>query len=478
MADIKKTADGVDNDSPYRALEADAAQMKIEEAQGELEPGEAMTECEMEVEADMLLQAALEEKLKAEARLEAALEEKRAAEAKLQAALDEKREAEARLEGAAVIRPEAAASEPEHGAPELAASEPEFAGTYRESAELEQEAAGSDEADEPERKMAGQERELHETEPEIDKLEPVWENSAANGSDSGETYREERAGRGRSRARRSRKKNAGQGIEMPEGVHDSQNNHEKTAFPAGQTEAAAALQEGRDNKNRKGKKAAIIAACVLAAVIVAGGGAYAAMAQKYKKVFFPNTIINGMNASGRTVAEVKEMIAGGIENYVLTIEEREGGQEQLTGEDIKLKAKFDGTLEQIVTTQNPYAWLSYQLNPAEYTIGTMIEYDEEAFTDAVKGLKCMDTALMKEPENAGISDYVPGQGYHIVPETAGTYVSEDVLRSSITDAVMNLKDTLSLEEAGAYKQPEITQNDAALKERLDTMNRYVSTTVT
>ncbi len=106
MADIKKTADGVDNDSPYRALEADAAQMKIEEAQGELEPGEAMTECEMEVEADMLLQAALEEKLKAEARLEAALEEKRAAEAKLQAALDENREAEARLEGAAVIRPE------------------------------------------------------------------------------------------------------------------------------------------------------------------------------------------------------------------------------------------------------------------------------------------------------------------------------------------------------------------------------------
>lgn len=43
---------------------------------------------------------------------------------------------------------------------------------------------------------------------------------------------------------------------------------------------------------------------------------------------------------------------------------------------------------------------------------------------------------------------------------------------------MNLKDTLSLEEAGAYKQPEITQDDAALKERLETMNRYVSTTVT
>ena len=40
---------------------------------------------------------------------------------------------------------------------------------------------------------------------------------------------------------------------------------------------------------------------------------------------------------------------------------------------------------------------------------------------------------------------------------------KDVLRSNSTDAVMNLKDTLSLEEAGAYKQPEITQDDAALK---------------
>ena len=100
------------------------------------------------------------------------------------------------------------------------------------------------------------------------------------------------------------------------GVHDSQNNHEKTAFPAGQTEAAAALQEGRGNKNRKGKKGGYYCSLRSGSRYLAGGGAYAAMAQKYKKVFFPNTIINGMNASGRTVAEVKEMIAGGIENYV------------------------------------------------------------------------------------------------------------------------------------------------------------------
>ena len=202
----------------------------------------------------------------------------------------------------------------------------------------------------------------------------------------------------------------------------------KNGVPRRTDGSRAALQEGRDNKNRKGKRRLLLLPAFWRPLLWPVEE-LTPWHRNTRRYFSRNTIINGMNASGRTVAEVKEMIAGGIENYVLTIEEREGGQEQLTGEDIKLKAKFDGTLEQIVTTQNPYAWLSYQLNPAEYTIGTMIEYDEEAFTDAVKGLKCMDTALMKEPENAGISDYVPGQGYHIVPETAGTYVSEDVLRS-------------------------------------------------
>ena len=491
MADIRKTADGMENSTPDWALESDAEQMKIEEAQGELEPGEAMTEQEMEVEADMQLQAALEEKLKAEARLQAALEEKREAEAKLQAALEEKKEAEARLESGIF-----ASGRPEQAELRTKDTMSEAEDTILEAGDIIPEAAGiapeAEDAVTEAHDMAAKTADPTPEPADFDKPEPdrnagpdeIYEaeesasfQNEGNGFESGAPYREERAGRGRSRARRSRKKNAGTGMETPDkGGRFTQN--DKKTVPAGQTEAAAALEGDGAKKGGKGKKAVIIAVCALTAVIVAAGGVYAAMAQKYKKVFFPNTTINGMDASGRTVAEVKEMIAGGIENYVLTIEEREDKKEQLTGEAINLKAKFDGTLEQIVTTQNPYAWLSYQLNPAEYTISTMIEYDEDAFTEAVNGLQCMDTAQMKEPENAAISEYVPGQGYSIIPETAGTAVEEEVLKSSLADAIMNLRDTLSLEEAGVYKKPEITEDDAALKERLDTMNRYVSTTVT
>lgn len=514
MADMKKTAADRENDGLNTGFRADGSMMEIEEAQGELVPGEAVIEQDMEVEADMQLQAALEEKLKAEAKLQAALEAKREAEAALQAALEEKREAEAKLEADMNI-PDTARrprmekmperetmfereTEPEKGGMSEREAEPEkkaMSGreTEPETAEVsdtvevpEQTKAAAtaevfDKTKAPERRKPLETAEIPDIEetPETASGETAATATLHNGGEygyqGGDGHREERTGRGRSRAR-SRKKGS-----EKKGADDKQQTPQETKrslrAEAGKAEAAAA--GGGDGKmGGKGKKTAVIAACALAAVILAGGGIYAGMAQKYKRVFFPNTKINGLDASGRTVAEVKEMISGGINHYVLTIEEREGKEEQITGEEIGLQSKFDGTLEQIVTTQNPYAWLSYQLNPAEYTISTMIEYDEEALTQAAQGLECMDPALIKEPENAYVSDYIPGQGYSIIPETEGTVVLKDVLKSSLADAIINLKDTLSLEEAGAYKEPEIKQDDASLKERLDTMNRFVSTTIT
>ncbi|MFR8165654.1 MAG: hypothetical protein ACLU8D_06415 [Enterocloster sp.] len=48
--------------------------------------------------------------------------------------------------------------------------------------------------------------------------------------------------------------------------------------------------------------AAVIGTAVLAA---AGAGYYFLETGKYKTAFFPNTTINGINASGKTVEEVK-----------------------------------------------------------------------------------------------------------------------------------------------------------------------------
>ncbi|MEG2452131.1 MAG: L,D-transpeptidase family protein [Clostridium sp.] len=228
--------------------------------------------------------------------------------------------------------------------------------------------------------------------------------------------------------------------------------------------------------NKKGRIAAITAG-ILALVLLIGGGAYLAMGQKYKKVFFPNTQINGMDASGKTVEEVQKMIASGIDGYVLMIEERDDKTESISKDDIKLRPEFDGSLEKLLSAQKPTQWLKYKMNPSEYQIETMIAYDETDFSNKLQSLDCMNKALMVKPEDAHLSEYISGKGYDIVPEIMGNTIITDIVEKEITEAITNLKETLSLETLGGYESPAVKRDNASLTGLRDQMNQYAGVTI-
>ena len=283
---------------------------------------------------------------------------------------------------------------------------------------------------------------------------------------------EETAGRKRSRARGNQ--NAGTGREAAHAAPQRGQDSGKTASWTEATPEKAALKaEHRKN----GKKAAWIAACTAGILLVAAGGVYVGMSQKYKTRFFPNTQINGVDASGKTAAEVQELIAEGVNGYTLTIDERNNQTETIAGTDIKLHAEFDGSLEKMVATQNPFAWL-WHMKQEEYTIGTMVAYDDAALESQIRNLSCLDPEKAVEPVNAKISEYVSGQGYSIEPEQEGTAVEAEKLTQAVTGAIENLQDHLSLEEADVYKKPTVLKDDASLAEQLDKMNKYAKMSVT
>ena len=283
---------------------------------------------------------------------------------------------------------------------------------------------------------------------------------------------EETAGRKRSRARGNQ--NAGTGREAAHAAPQRGQDSGKTASWTEATPEKAALKaEHRKN----GKKAAWIAACTAGILLVAAGGVYVGMSQKYKTRFFPNTQINGVDASGKTAAEVQELIAEGVNGYTLTITERNNQTETIAGTDIKLHAEFDGSLEKMVATQNPFAWL-WHMKQEEYTIGTMVAYDDAALESQIRNLSCLDPEKAVEPVNAKISEYVSGQGYSIEPEQEGTAVEAEKLTQAVTGAIENLQDHLSLEEADVYKKPTVLKDDASLAEQLDKMNKYAKMSVT
>lgn len=283
---------------------------------------------------------------------------------------------------------------------------------------------------------------------------------------------EETASRKRSRARGNQ--SAGTGREAAHAAPQRGQDSGKTASWTEATPEKAALKaEHRKN----GKKAAWIAACTAGILLVAAGGVYVGMSQKYKTRFFPNTQINGVDASGKTAAEVQERIAEGVNGYTLTITERNNQTETIAGTDIKLHAEFDGSLEKMVAAQNPFAWL-WHMKQEEYTIGTMVTYDDAALESQIRNLSCLDPEKVVEPVNAKISEYVSGQGYSIEPEQEGTAVEAEKLTQAVTEAIENLQDHLSLEEADVYKKPTVLKDDASLAEQLDKMNKYAKMSVT
>ena len=283
---------------------------------------------------------------------------------------------------------------------------------------------------------------------------------------------EETASRKRSRARGNQ--SAGTGREATHAAPQRGQDSGKTASWTEATPEKAALKaEHRKN----GKKAAWIAACTAGILLVAAGGVYVGMSQKYKTRFFPNTQINGVDASGKTAAEVQELISEGVNGYTLTIDERNNQTETIAGTDIKLHAEFDGSLEKMVAAQNPFAWL-WHMKQEEYTIGTMVTYDDAALESQIRNLSCLDPEKVVEPVNAKISEYVSGQGYSIEPEQEGTAVEAEKLTQAVTGAIENLQDHLSLEEADVYKKPTVLKDDASLAEQLDKMNKYAKMSVT
>ena len=81
------------------------------------------------------------------------------------------------------------------------------------------------------------------------------------------------------------------------------------------------------------------------------------------------------------------------------------------------------------------------------------------------------------PENARISDYIPGTGYEIIPEVQGQKLDGTKGYQAVEAAVKRLDTTVDLDVAGCYLAPEILSDDVSLEQRCAEKNRMIQTAV-
>ena len=226
-------------------------------------------------------------------------------------------------------------------------------------------------------------------------------------------------------------------------------------------------------------KIAAVCGGVVVLVGAVGGGLYWHESLKYKTCFLPGTIVDGMDVTEKTAAEVEDAIMEQFKGYKLTINGREDLSESITGEEVGLYAEFDDTLAKAIAAQKPMEWGKYRFGKSVNEVNTdaLIRYNDEMLGEAVDSLSCMDKENMREPQDAKISDYTSG-GYTIIKEDEGTELLEDKVKEAVAAAVMSLEESVDLEEQGCYVSPSITSEDEALKTACETMNKYVGARIT
>ncbi len=258
---------------------------------------------------------------------------------------------------------------------------------------------------------------------------------------------------------------------------------QKPTMTYAEFKAQKGRKRGRDRGPRINKDLAVKIAAVCGGVVVlvgaVGGGLYWHESLKYKTCFLPGTIVDGMDVTGKTAAEVEDAIMEQLKGYKLTINGREDLSESITGEEVGLYAEFDDTLAKAIAAQKPMEWGKYRFGKSVNEVNTdaLIRYNDEMLGEVVDSLSCMDKENMREPQDAKISDYTSG-GYTIIKEDEGTELLEDKVKEAVAAAVMSLAESVDLEEQGCYVSPSITSEDEALKTACETMNKYVGARIT
>lgn len=240
----------------------------------------------------------------------------------------------------------------------------------------------------------------------------------------------------------------------------------------GTTSIQSQRRKARIRQQRMQKLFIAAVILILLAAIYAGGSIF------FMRHFLPNTVINNVDCSVKTVSQSKELFDEMASGYVLTLTERDGGQEEIRGSEIGLDVNLGTYLDELLEEQNPFTWIISFFRADEKSVEAAVSYDESLLNDVLETLNCTDESRMYDSEDAALSDYVSGSGYTLVDEVYGTQLQYAAFLQILEDSILNFEEALDLEEAGCYIDPVYTADSEAAQTMLETANKYVNTTIT
>ena len=177
--------------------------------------------------------------------------------------------------------------------------------------------------------------------------------------------------------------------------------------------------------------------------------------------FFPGTRVNQLDLSLMKRKEAAEYFSNWKqEEFLLTLQDKEGNLEILTGKDIHLG--YEPDFSEVPKLDSFFILFSLG-EKKDYNLKGKLFYDDAAVRDFAKNYAATHSTEEK-PRGKFLTAYVPGAGYLIGDEKKGGKISEEDLEKAIQNAINEGKNFIKLEDAGVYEEADKVEGLENLQE--------------
>jgi len=204
-------------------------------------------------------------------------------------------------------------------------------------------------------------------------------------------------------------------------------------------------------------------------VLILGAVAVGALYLKNNDKFFSGTMINSMDCTSKTVAQVETELLSNIEDAGVHITGRNGLETSYTADELGVSYSFDNRLNEALADSQA---LSNLFRSKNYQIEYTLNVDDAVLKEQMKQL--MDSQEIYDSKDAEISYSRKKEKYVIKPEVYGTYFDLDAASALVKEALHTGNTEVNLEEC-YLSTPEVLADDKDLVKRLKELNRYMIT---
>ncbi|WP_333482323.1 peptidoglycan binding domain-containing protein [Clostridium estertheticum] len=202
---------------------------------------------------------------------------------------------------------------------------------------------------------------------------------------------------------------------------------------------------------------------------------YLSVSIYFNNHFYFGSVINGINASGKTVDQVDKDLSSKYAAYTLELKERVGVNEQIKATDIRLKYNSNGKIQMLKDNKNSFGWFYEIFNKKNYEISGLVTYDEKLLKTHFDKLSAFDSNKIIEPQNANFK--YSANSYVIVKEVMGNKIKSKQLYADIVSAISKGETKLDLETKNDYINPKYTSTSKEVLNTKTLLNKYISSNI-